>query len=332
MKFEILPFTENMIPEAGRLLAERHKRNRLMLPLLPARFEDPLVAAKAVELLWRRKVTNGYAAFRNGKIVAYLIGECTTQFWARCGYIYLHGNALAADESPSILQDLYSRAGDEWNKQGYFNHYIYLSAADSEIIDAWFSLGFGRERVDVSMDLTRLAIPTPKRKLDFEIRRAEQKDRDSLSDLSGTIAIHQSRAPRWHPVLREDLTDLQEGWAELVDEPDWDVWLAVQDGQTVGSLGFHPIAESDEDMVVPPNSTSFTVAAVKDSFRGQGIMTGLVWHGLEHAKKAGVEICTTDWQTANLLAARTWERLGFTPSAYRLARTINPMIAWANYE
>ena len=42
MKTKLIPFTGEMIPEAGSLLAQRHKRNRANLPLLPARFEDSL--------------------------------------------------------------------------------------------------------------------------------------------------------------------------------------------------------------------------------------------------------------------------------------------------
>ena len=71
MRIEIKSFTEEMISEAGSLLAKRHKRNRVKLPLLPTRFEDPQIATKAVEILCQKKFKNGYAAFRNGKMVAY---------------------------------------------------------------------------------------------------------------------------------------------------------------------------------------------------------------------------------------------------------------------
>ena len=37
MKAEYREFTESMIPEAGALLARRHKSNRQELPLLPLR-------------------------------------------------------------------------------------------------------------------------------------------------------------------------------------------------------------------------------------------------------------------------------------------------------
>jgi hypothetical protein len=64
MKTELLPFTAEMIPDAGRLLAERHRCNRESIPLLPTRFEEAEVATKAVETLWQEKYKDGYAAFR----------------------------------------------------------------------------------------------------------------------------------------------------------------------------------------------------------------------------------------------------------------------------
>ena len=138
-----LPFTESMLTDAGRLLAQRHARNRKSLPLLPQRFEDPQVAVKAVQVLWQKQLKAGFAAFRDGKMVAYLIGENTTHPWGRCGYVYLPGYALAEDENPVIIQDLYALLGDGWVKRGCFNHYLYISAADAAILNALFELGFG---------------------------------------------------------------------------------------------------------------------------------------------------------------------------------------------
>jgi len=78
MKTEYLPFTEEMISAAAVLLAKRHARNRKSLPLLPVRFEDPQIAVKAIEARRKEKHKNGYAAFQDGKMVAYLFGETTT--------------------------------------------------------------------------------------------------------------------------------------------------------------------------------------------------------------------------------------------------------------
>src|SRR5512139_1147203 len=101
-----------MISEAGGLLAERHRVDRLHLPLLPPRFERALVAAKAVDTLWRGRQKIGFAAYRDGRMVAYLLGEYSVQPWGRCGYVYLPGYGLAEGESAAIIQDLYALLGD----------------------------------------------------------------------------------------------------------------------------------------------------------------------------------------------------------------------------
>ena len=75
-----------------------------------------------------------------------------------------------------------------------------------------------------------------------------------------------------------------------------------------------------------------SVAATKPETRGRGVGTVLSWHGLEQARKVGYEICYSNWISPNLLASRFWPRFGFQDAAYRLAKKINPMIAWARIE
>ena len=329
MKAEYVQFTSETIPDAGILLAGQHTRNRKNLPLLPSRFEDPLVATKAVESVFSRKTAFGFAAVRGGKLAAYLIGETSPQMWGRCGYIYLPGCGLAEGESPELLQDLYAFVGDEWNQAGCFNHYIYLCAADEAVIDAWALLGFGHERADAILNLRTIEIPELKLTCDFEISRSGVDDSPRLVELSNVIVRHQSRAPRWHPSLPEHLDDLAEGWAEIAGDPEWTIWLATRGNETFGCAGFCAKPEADTDLLVPQKSYYLSIAATKDSARGRGIAAALTWHGMKHGRANGFEFCMTDWQTANLLAARTWPRFGFKTVAYRLARTINPMIAWA---
>src|SRR5687768_13415587 len=142
MKTESLPFSSEMIPDAGSLLAKRHTCDRKFLPLLPSRFEDPQVAAKAVGALWQERFSNGYAAYRDGKMTAYLIGSFADQPWARSGYVHLHGYALADGESAATLQDLYALVGNDWVRRGIFSHNLYISAADTKIVDGLFAIGF----------------------------------------------------------------------------------------------------------------------------------------------------------------------------------------------
>lgn len=197
MKTGLLPFKSEMIPEAGKLLAERHACNRQRLPLLPARFEDPDVAAKAVATRWQEKMKSGYAAFRDGRMTAYLIGETTTNPWGRSGYVYLPGYAMAADQNPAVIQDLYSLLGDDWVKKGCFNHYLYISAVDDKVIGALFDISFGKERVDALMDLHSAEIPEAEEPAGITIRRAGAGDNAHLGSLSDVIFRALARAPYW---------------------------------------------------------------------------------------------------------------------------------------
>jgi len=332
MKIEYLPFAEDMIPEAGQLLAKRHAHNRKSLPLLPVRFEDPQVAAKAVKTLWQKKQKNGYAAFRDGKMIAYLIGETSAQTWGRSGYVYLPGYALAEDERPSVMQDLYTLLGDGWVRTGHFNHYLYISAADKDILDALFDLGFGKERVDALMDFSTLEIPNVEEPAGVTIRKAGQGDNAHLGSLSNVIFRALGKAPYWHPTVPEDWGELHEGWSELADDKEWAVWLAFDNDEALGTVGFRPEHEEDTQMLVSPHTNYLSVAATKPQARGRGISTALTWQGLKEACKDGYEICYTNWISPNLLASRFWPRFGFKDAAYRLAKKVSPMIAWARDE
>ena len=339
MKTELVSFTESMLPDAGRLLAQRHIRNRKSLPLLPARFENPQVAVKAVQALWQKKLKSGFAAFRDGKMVAYLIGENTTLPWGRCGSVYLPGYALAEDESATVLQDLYSLLGESWVKRGCFSHYLYISAAEANVIDALFDIGFGKERVDALLDFSALDIPDFEEPTGITIRQAGAGDNAHLGNLSNVIFRALSDAPYWHPTVPEDWDDLHEGWSELADDKEWTVWLALENDQrsspaeeALGTVGFRPEEEADTQMLASPRTIYLSVAATKPEARGRGVSTILTWHGLEQARKDGFKICYTNWISPNLLASRFWPRFGFKDAAYRVSKKVNPMIAWAKDE
>jgi RimJ/RimL family protein N-acetyltransferase len=332
VKTETLPFTSEMIPAAANLLSQRHKRNRQEFPLLPARFEDPQVASRAIQALWQEKLKGGYAVFCKGTMMAYLIGETTTHPWGRAGYVYLPGYGIADGESPRLLQDLYATLGDDWVSKGCFNHYAYISALNADVIAALFDLGFGKERVDALLDLRSLTIPDVKRPTGVTIRKAGSGDNEYLGSLSNTIFRALAKPPYWHPTVPEDWEELREGWSELADDKEWTVWLALENDRALSMIGFRPELEEDTQLLIPPRTVYLSVAATKREARGRGINTYLTWLGLEQAQKDGYELCYTNWISPNLLASRFWPRFGFQDAAYRLAKKVNPMIAWAKDE
>jgi GNAT superfamily N-acetyltransferase len=141
-----------------------------------------------------------------------------------------------------------------------------------------------------------------------------------------------AQTPYWHPTVPEDWDELYEGWSELADDPEWTIWLALEGENALGTVGFRPEEEAYTQMLASPRTMYLSVAATKPEARGRGLSTALSWRGLEQAHKEGYEVCYTNWISPNLLASRFWPRFGFKDVAYRIAKRVNPMIAWARAE
>lgn len=68
-RLEILPFADEHVDDAARLLAARHARHRVAEPLLSPRFEDAAQAGEELRRVWRSEHASGAAAFRGGRMV-----------------------------------------------------------------------------------------------------------------------------------------------------------------------------------------------------------------------------------------------------------------------
>ena len=101
------------------------------MPTLPARFEDPEVAAQAVELTWERPYSSGYAAFDGDTMIGYLLGDCVVDAQrGRHVWMRLPGHALADGVDAELYRDLYAAAGQGWLERGHFDHFVLLPAGD----------------------------------------------------------------------------------------------------------------------------------------------------------------------------------------------------------
>lgn len=329
MSLEIIPFHAALLPEAGTLLAQRHRRDRALLPELPSRFEEPAVACRAVTATWEKDEARGVAAVRDGQLLGYLIGELAIgQVWGRSAWVRLPGCAVAPDQSAELVRDLYAELGRQWIAFGCFAHFAVVPTADRELLDAWFALSFGIEQVHALMELD----PSTQQDhtTDVEIRRAGPDDRETLAAFSDVIWRYQVEAPVWGIMLPEVEPEVRTGWADLADDPTATVWLAFLEGEARGMQGYFPAEEADDNMFIPAQCTNLSIAGTREAARGRGIGRALTWYGLAHAYAEGYRYCISDWRSTNLLASRFWPRFGFRPVAYRLVRRIDPRIAWAN--
>ncbi len=132
------------------------------------------------------------------------------------------------------------------------------------------------------------------------------------------------------PVLPEDLPELREGYAELVDDPEAMVWLALCGDQVVGFQAYFTTEPANDDLLTPEACIELKVAGTRDEERGKGIGRVLTQRGLVDAWAKGYTYCLADWVATNLLSSRFWPRQGFRPMVYRLMRTIDERVLWAN--
>lgn len=325
------PFQTDMLKPAGDLLAQHQRLLRATQPELPARFDEPEQAALAVADAWQRPFAAGVAAFEHDRLVGYLIGDMVfDQIWGRAGWVRLAGCALAADQSPELLKDLYQALGVRWVAFGCFHHLALLPAAAPNLVGAWFDLSFGIQQVHALAPLSDLALPPVERPPTLEIRQAGPADRAAVAGMYRVIRDHLTAAPVWGIALPEDEEEIRSGWAGMVDDAGMTVWLAWQHEQALSMAAYERLDPAEINLLAPAGCVELVVAATVAAARGRGIGSALTHHGLTHAQQAGFTTCLTDWRSTNLLAARFWSRWGFRPVAYRLARQIDPRIAWAN--
>ncbi len=327
MSLTMLPFRDELLADAAALLARRHRRDRLVMPLLPERFEDPANARVALEAAWRRPRANGVAAFQGDRLVGFLFGSTDfDELRGRSAWVWFAGHALDDGVDPDLYRDLYAAAAPAWLGQGCFNHYAQLPAADRTVLDAWFALGFGHEQVYGLQALEQAGPPAGE--LPFEIRRATAADRD-IFDVHGLIWRYNTGAPVWAPIPPEFAAEIREGYAEILGDENWLIWLALREGRVLGFQGYSTEKAGPDNLLIPDDCIELSVAATRPEERGRGVGHALTAHGLAEARSRGFRYCVTDWRATSLLSSRFWPQQGFQPAMYRLGRLIDPRIAWA---
>jgi GNAT superfamily N-acetyltransferase len=327
----IIPFHADLIPEAAILLAQRHQQDRANLPDLPAKFEDPAVAGKAIEAASKRPQAGGVAAVSNRRLLGYMLGDLQIDnIWGRSAWVRPAGCALASDQSIELIGHMYAALGDRWvSTYGCFDHFMLTPISDPALVNAWFMLSFGVQQVHALKALADHEPSEPPVLPEIEIRKAGPSDRDALAEMSDVIWRHQITAPVWAIMPPENVADQREGWAELADDATVGAFLASYQGKVVASQAYFPSEPSEDNLLYPESCARFTGAGTREVVRGKGVQQALTQHGLTWLKENGFQFCETDWRSTNLLAAHTWPRHGYRPIAYRLHRRLDQRVMWA---
>lgn len=327
---DITPFHEDLLPAAAELLAGRHRRHRAELPLLPARFENRDAALTAVTAAWRRPRVSGAAAMQDGRLLGYLFGETVFDtLRGRTAWVRTAGHALADDAPPDLYADLYAAAGPAWLRQGSFDHYVMAPAGDRAALEVWYALNFGQEQVYALRSLDEPPPAAPDPTPDVVIRRATKADHAVFVEMAQVLRLHLTLPPVWAAALPESREAVREGFAELIDDEEVTVWLALREGRALSYQVYLSVSGGDDDLLTPERCALLEIAATLPEARGLGLGRALTARGLSDAAARGFKVCLCDWRTANREAHRFWPAFGFRFAFYRLARKVDPRISWA---
>jgi ribosomal protein S18 acetylase RimI-like enzyme len=318
-RLEVVTFADAHLEDAGRLLAARHRRCREAEPLLHERFEDPSAAAEELEAAWRAERASGSAAFREGRLVGYLVGAPReAAVWGENVWIELAGHAV---EEPEDARDLYAAAAARWVEEGRRRHYV-LVPADKRLVDAWFRLGFGQQQAHGIRSVpTAVEVRVPH---GFEIRAPTSDDVESLLAVDLALPQHQRSSPVFssRPLPTED--EIRAEWAKTLAADDEAILIGCRDGRPVAcwSVCAAELSSYFRPLGRPANACFLSFASTVPEARGSGIGVALTEASLARAADAGYAAMVTDWRVTNLHASRFWPRRGFRSAFLRLYRSI----------
>jgi ribosomal protein S18 acetylase RimI-like enzyme len=316
---DVVPFSEEHLDDAAKLLAARQARQREAEPALPERYERPPEAREEIEQAWRVDGPSGAVALREGRVVGYLIGtprEAKT--WGENVWVELAGHAV---EEPEDIRDLYGEAAARWVEEGRMRHYALVPANDPVLVDAWFRIGFGQQHAHALQEVTPREVALPP---GIEIRAPREEEIEELIEVDLALPAHQSRSPVFSSIGRPTREELREEWASTLAGDEEHVLVAYHKGKPVAVWSVSPVELSSQHRGLgrPERAAFLAFASTLPEFRGSGLGVALTDASFNWAAENGYELMVTDWRVTNLLSSRFWPRRGFRPVFLRLYRAI----------
>jgi GNAT superfamily N-acetyltransferase len=315
----IVAFAEEHLDAAAELLAARHEAQRRVEPGLDPAYEAAAATRSEIERVRGRDDASGVVAVAGDRIVGFLVGAPLDESWGPNVWVPPAGHAVTESE---LIRDLYSVAAERWVAEGRTSHYAMVPATDTELVDAWFRLGFGHQHVHAIREA-----PGPGEDggmPGIEIRRARRDDIDALAALDLALPQHQVLSPVFSRLPLPSLEESRAEWENDFDDSRFTTFVAERDGDVVGSAVGCAIelSSTHTSLALPRGSAFLGFAAVFPAKRGGGAGRALGEQVLAWARDTGYAHVVTDWRMTNLTSSRTWPRLGFRPTFYRLFRAI----------
>jgi ribosomal protein S18 acetylase RimI-like enzyme len=316
---DVVPFSDEHLDDAARLLAARQARHREAEPALPERYEDPAAAREEIEQTWRAEGASGTAALRDRRVVGYLIGTPRdAEVWGENVWVEFAGHAV---EEPEDIRDLYAEAAARWVEEGRGRHYALVPANDSGLVDAWFRLSFGQQHAHALQQVSPREVSLPP---GVEIREPRAEEIEELIDVGLALPTHQTRSPVFSTIGPPSREEEREEWVKTLADDEEHVLVAYQDDKPVAVWSVVSVEVSSQHRGVgrPERAAFIGFASTLPEFRGSGLGLALTDASFNWAAENGYEVMVTDWRVTNLLSSRFWPKRGFRPVFLRLYRSI----------
>ena len=316
------------IGTVSKLLAYRHKQERKQFKSLNAIFEEHETLEPIAVKMFDEKLMISVGAFDGDRLLGFIISTVKADtVFGRCAWVKYDGLALAEGVEHGLYRELYAAIADKWIQAGCLKHFVIVPAGQDGVISAWLNSGFAYEQV---FGLKELSPSTVEPLEGVTVRKALSDDKNALASISGNILSFQAQSPTYAAALPEMFAELADGYAGLADDEESHVLLAYRDNELLGFTCGYFEGENNFNMMIPPKSTELGVAATNSVSQNKGVGTLLTQSLFNDAIDAGYENSTTDWRITNLKSSVFWPKMGYRPYAYRMVRTIDERILWAD--
>jgi predicted N-acetyltransferase YhbS len=302
----IVPFADEHLERAARLLAERHARHREAEALLPPEVDF------AAEIQKERDELPGVVALEGDEVVGYLVGKRREDHVGPHVWSYVAGHAV---REPELTRDLYAAVAGEWVDAGVTRHFAYVPYLP-DLVDPWFRLSFGASAVLAA----RETAAEPPVDAGVVLRESTPDDVRAAAELERAMQESMVPAPSFGWTQPDEKATIVEEWADTWDQPEtYRHFVAERDGEIVGHILLY---RRPVDLRVPADSIDLAQASTRPSLRGTGVGLALTHHVLRWAYEQEIPTMITDWRMTNMFASRFWPRRGFRPTFLRVYRSI----------
>jgi GNAT superfamily N-acetyltransferase len=306
LRFE--PFADTHLDDAADLLARRHRRH-LQSGALVA--EEPDFRAE-IEQAFSAEGASGSVLVGDGRLHGYLVAEPRT--FGPLTWVVADVAGFALEGDAELVRDLYAQAATRWVEDGHTRHAVYLPAAETEQIDAWFRLSFGASAATAAREVAPEAFEG-----EVAVRDGTPDDLEDAARLDRAMAESMEPAPSFSGLGLQSQEAAVEEWRDTWDDEQFAHFVAELDGRVVGHLVLY---KGRRGLRIPAESIDLAAASTEPEARGSGVGRALTAHAFAWAHAAGYRVMTTDWRMTNLLASRFWPQRGFRPTFLRMYRSI----------